>query len=111
MAFKPELPPGLRCMKTDPNFRGYKKQGEGNSKFQWPLCIAATGGKKIIPRRHSMKPRLSEQLKFLQEVHHFFKPRHSFRLPFFFLHSLLCTGMLVLKSAFICIPLPSSQEN
>ena len=46
MAFKPELPPGLRCMKTDRNLRSYKKQGEGNSKFQWPLCITATEKKK-----------------------------------------------------------------
>lgn len=45
MVFKPELPPGFRWVKTDPNLRGYKKQGEGNSKFQWPLCIAATGKK------------------------------------------------------------------
>lgn len=50
MAFKPELPPGLRCMKTDPNLRSYKKQGEGNSKFQWPLCIAATEKKKSFQR-------------------------------------------------------------
>lgn len=46
MAFKPELPPGLRCMKTDPNLRSYKKQGEGNSNFQWPLCITATERKE-----------------------------------------------------------------
>ena len=105
MTFKPELPPGLRCMKTDPNFRGYKKQREGNSKFQWPLCIAAPE-KKIIPKRHSMKPRLSEQLRFLQEVHHFSKPPHSFRPSFFFLYSLLRTDMLILKSVFICVPLP-----
>lgn len=86
MAFKPELPPGLRCMKTDPNLRSYKKWGQGKSKFQWPLCTAATEKKKkkILPKRHSMKPRLSEQLRFLQEVHQFCKLPHSFRPPFFF---------------------------
>lgn len=107
MAFKPELPLGLRCMKTDPNFRGYKKQGEGNGKISVAFMYHSHwGGKKIIPKRHSMKPRVSEQLRFLQEVHHFCKPLHSFRPPFFFLYSLLCTDMLVLNSAFICVHLP-----
>lgn len=60
MAFQPELPPGLRWMKTDLNLKSYKKQGEGNSKFQWPLCITATEKKKkkVIPKRHSMKQTL-----------------------------------------------------
>ena len=53
-----------------------------------------------------MKPRVSEQLKFLQEVHHFCKPLHSFRPPFFFLYSLLRADMLVLKPVFLCVPLP-----
>ena len=47
MAFKPELPPGLRCMKTDPNFRGYKKPGEGNGKISVAFMYRSHwGGKK-----------------------------------------------------------------
>lgn len=107
MAFKPELPPGLRCMKTDPNFRVIKSRGRVTASFRG-LYVSQPleGGGGVIPKRHSMKPRVSEQLRFLQEVHHFCKPLHSFRPPFFFLYSLLCADMLVLKSVFICVPLP-----
>lgn len=34
MAFKPELPPGLRCMKTDPNFRVIKSRGRVTASFR-----------------------------------------------------------------------------
>lgn len=51
MAFKPELPLGLRCMKTDPNFRGYKKQGEGNGKISVAFMYRSHwGGKRSFQR-------------------------------------------------------------
>lgn len=34
--------PGLDAWKLTRTWGVYEKQGEGNSKFQWPLCIAAT---------------------------------------------------------------------
>lgn len=95
--------PGLDAWKLTRTSGVIKSRGRVTASFGGLYVLQPLKKKKkIIPKRHSMKPRLSEQLRFLQEVHHFCKPLHSFRPPFFFLYSLLCTDMLILKSVFVC---------
>jgi hypothetical protein len=76
--------PGLDGWKLTQTWGVIKSRGRGAASFSG-LCVLQPLGEKIIPKRHSMKPRVSELLGFLQEVHQFCKSPHSFKPPFFFI--------------------------
>lgn len=72
-----------------PVLDGWKLTQTSGVGAQQILDLAATEG-KIIPKRDSMKPRLCEQLGFLYNVHHFWKPLNSRRPLLWFLSALTC---------------------